>query len=127
MAEDRPDRPPPRIPYRPPGVVFIDGVFFVLTGCALFVLRRKRPHADRPLRVPGYPVVPLLFVVGEIGIVVGAFRNPEESAYGFDGEPKRHLYRVRFRQSDIWDDYGGAEHDTLDLEIFEHWLTGDAK
>ncbi|MCH8913964.1 MAG: amino acid permease, partial [Planctomycetes bacterium] len=67
------------------GVVFIDGVFFVLTGCALLVLRRKRPQADRPLRVPGYPVVPLLFVVGEIGIVVGAFRNPEVRSAAFIG------------------------------------------
>ncbi len=67
------------------GVVFIDGVFFGLTGCALLVLRRKRPQADRPLRVPGYPVVPLLFVVGEIGIVVGAFRNPEVRSAAFIG------------------------------------------
>ncbi len=67
------------------GVVFIDGVFFVLTGCALLVLRRKRPQADRPFRVPGYPVVPLLFVVGEIGIVVGAFRNPEVRSAAFIG------------------------------------------
>ena len=67
------------------GVVFIDGVFFALTGCALLVLRRKRPQADRPLRVPGYPVVPLLFVVGEIGIVVGAFRNPEVRSVAFIG------------------------------------------
>ncbi len=67
------------------GVVFIDGVFFGLTGCALLVLRRKRPHADRPSRVPGYPVVPLLFVLGEIGILAGAFAIPEKRAVAVIG------------------------------------------
>jgi APA family basic amino acid/polyamine antiporter len=54
------------------GVVFIDSVFFALTGLALIVLRKRRPRAVRPVRVPGYPVVPLLFVLGEFGILAGA-------------------------------------------------------
>jgi APA family basic amino acid/polyamine antiporter len=59
------------------GVVFIDGIFFALTGLALFVLRRRMPDAERPVRVPGYPVVPFLFVLGEIGIVLGAYADPD--------------------------------------------------
>jgi amino acid transporter len=35
--------------------------FFLTTGIALFVLRRKEPHAERPFRVPFYPVTPILF------------------------------------------------------------------
>ena len=37
--------------------------FFLLTGVALFVLRIKDPQAPRPFRVPGYPVVPAIFVL----------------------------------------------------------------
>lgn len=37
--------------------------FFLLTGIALFVLRAKEPDVPRPFRVPGYPVVPALFVL----------------------------------------------------------------
>ncbi len=37
--------------------------FFMLVGVALFVLRAKEPNAPRPFRVPGYPVVPAIFVV----------------------------------------------------------------
>ncbi len=59
------------------GVVFIDGVFFAMTGCSVIILRRKRPDGDRPVRVPGYPFVPLLFVLGEVGIVLGAYLEPE--------------------------------------------------
>lgn len=34
-----------------------------LTVSAVFVLRRKMPHATRPYRVIGYPVVPAIFVL----------------------------------------------------------------
>lgn len=36
-------------------------LFFLLTGLALFVLRFRDPDSERPFRVPGYPLVPLLF------------------------------------------------------------------
>jgi basic amino acid/polyamine antiporter, APA family len=36
-------------------------LFFLLTGCSLFVLRYKDPHRERPFRVPLYPVIPLIF------------------------------------------------------------------
>ena len=35
--------------------------FFLLTGLALFVLRRKEPAVERPFRVPLYPLTPLIF------------------------------------------------------------------
>ena len=60
--------------------------------------------------------------VGEIERVCGKFPNPEELAYGFDGLPKKSLYRVRFRQKDVWLDYSGPTEDTVDVDIYEHWL-----
>jgi amino acid transporter len=38
-------------------------VFFMLTGIALFVLRAKEPRVERPFSVPGYPIVPGIFVL----------------------------------------------------------------
>lgn len=35
--------------------------FFLLTGVALFILRRQTPEAAQPFRVPLYPITPLLF------------------------------------------------------------------
>jgi nitrile hydratase len=70
------------------------------------------------LRVPGY-------ARGREGVVerlCGEFLNPEELAYGRDGLPKRTLYRVRFAQRDLWPGYSGPASDTLDLEVYEHWL-----
>ena len=59
---------------------------------------------------------------GKIERVCGEHRNPEELAYGFDGKPLRRLYRVRFNQSEIWGHYDGPTQDTIDIDIYEHWL-----
>lgn len=37
--------------------------FFMLVGISVFVLRHRQPEARRPFRVPGYPVVPGIFVL----------------------------------------------------------------
>jgi amino acid transporter len=44
-------------------VIFAALLFYVLTATGLFVLRWKRPEAERPYRAFGYPIVPLLYVV----------------------------------------------------------------
>ncbi len=59
---------------------------------------------------------------GEIERLCGAFPNPEELAYNRTGLPAQPLYRVRFLQSQIWPDYKGAPSDTVDIEIYQHWL-----
>ncbi len=39
-------------------------IFYILTIAGVFVLRKKRPDAERPYRAFGYPVVPILYIVG---------------------------------------------------------------
>ena len=43
--------------------------------------------------------------MGVIERICGEFGNPEELAYGRDGSPKQALYRVRFKQNEVWEDY----------------------
>jgi APA family basic amino acid/polyamine antiporter len=43
--------------------IFAFLLFNALTASAVFVLRRKMPHAERPYRVWGYPVVPAIFIL----------------------------------------------------------------
>ena len=59
---------------------------------------------------------------GVIASVQGSFRNPELLAYHLSGLPNRMLYKVRFRQGDIWGRYVGPAHDNLEADIYEHWL-----
>ena len=44
-------------------VVFAALMFYVLTIGGIFVLRRKRPDAERPYRAWGYPIIPVLYIV----------------------------------------------------------------
>ncbi len=65
------------------------------------------------------------YIRGKCGVVeriCGEFRRPEESAYGRYGGGRERLYRVRFAQHEVWPDYAGPAEDTLDVEIYEHWL-----
>ena len=81
------------------GVVFIDGVFFVLTGLALLVLyiqeRRARSRSTQTDAGPQAPrlqprastllawIVLPIFIIGEVGVVIGAYLNKDvrNSAY----------------------------------------------
>jgi nitrile hydratase len=76
--------------------------------------------ADPPghIRTPWY-------IRGQQGIierVCGAFPNPEELAFRRPGLPAQPLYRVRFQQRQVWPDYPGPAHDTIEIEIYQHWL-----
>ena len=44
-------------------VIFAALIFYALTTVGLFVLRAKRPEADRPYRAIGYPALPALYIV----------------------------------------------------------------
>ena len=59
---------------------------------------------------------------GRIEGLQGRFPNPERRAYGADGRPAVPLYLVSFRQSELWEGYGGPAGDSLVLDLFEHWL-----
>ncbi|HET8549371.1 MAG TPA: amino acid permease [Bryobacteraceae bacterium] len=43
-------------------VIFAVLLFYILTIAGVFVLRRRRPDADRPYRAIGYPVLPALYI-----------------------------------------------------------------
>ncbi len=60
---------------------------------------------------------------GVIASVQGRFHDPEKLAYHKPGLPRQVLYKVRFRQADLWAGYRGPAQDQLEADIYEHWLT----
>lgn len=44
-------------------VSFVVVIFYVLTILGVFILRRKRPDAERPYKAFAYPVLPAIFIV----------------------------------------------------------------
>ena len=86
-------------------------------------VRVRNAHPPGHIRTPYY-------VRGQSGVVeriCGEFRNPEELAFDRPGTPARPLYRVRFRQQDLWPDYTGKATDSVEVEIYEHWLDAGAQ
>jgi nitrile hydratase subunit beta len=64
------------------------------------------------------------YIRGKTGVIadaVGHFPDPEMAAVG-KVPTLRELFRVRFLQSEAWRDYSGAPQDSIDVEIYEHWL-----
>jgi APA family basic amino acid/polyamine antiporter len=48
-------------------------IFYILTIMGLFLLRWKRPDAERPYKAFGYPIVPALYIVGAAVILLVLF------------------------------------------------------
>src|SRR5580693_443322 len=63
-------------------VVFAVLLFYVLTIIGIFVLRRKRPAAERPYRAFGYPFVPLLYIVAATAIMIVLLLYQTQTAGG---------------------------------------------
>jgi APA family basic amino acid/polyamine antiporter len=64
-------------------VIFGGWIFYALAVLSVVALRRKEPNLHRPYRVPGYPVVPFLFVATAGAIVINTLiATPRESTIG---------------------------------------------
>lgn len=48
-------------------------IFYILTIAGVFVLRKRRPDAERPYRAFGYPLVPVLYIAGALVILILLF------------------------------------------------------
>ena len=59
---------------------------------------------------------------GRVAGVLGEFKDPESLAYGGSGLPEKTLYKVVFRQADLWEGYAGSHDDVLYVDVYEHWL-----
>src|SRR6266849_2171794 len=64
-------------------VIFASVILYGMATAAVIVLRFKRPDMPRPYRVIGYPVVPIVFVLGIASLVVSTLlKSPRESLIG---------------------------------------------
>src|ERR1017187_6860932 len=64
-------------------VIFASWILYGMTAAAVLVLRKKRPDLYRPYHTLGYPLVPVLFVLGaSILLVSTLFDRPRESFMG---------------------------------------------
>ena len=64
-------------------VVFALVIFWATTGLAVIILRSKRPEIPRPYKAWGYPVLPILFVLINLGVFLNTiWAQPHKSLIG---------------------------------------------
>ena len=51
-------------------VSFVVVIFYVLTIIGIFIMRKKRPNAERPYKAFGYPVLPFIYIVMGISFCI---------------------------------------------------------
>ena len=66
-------------------VIFAALIFYALTTIGLFILRSKRPDAERPYRAIGYPVLPALYIVLALTVAVILLIADKTRAQAFSG------------------------------------------
>ena len=91
-------------------------------------MRQVTDLVGKPVRVktmmpPGHIRTPA-YLRGKSGVIerkIGPFGNPEQQAYGLKGDACD-LFRVRFTMAEVWGDAAERPDDTLEAEIYAHWL-----
>lgn len=83
-------------------IISADLVFYALMAGAVIVMRRKAPGMERPFRTPGYPLVPLIYIVLALLLIFDlAYLSPETSRAGYllvlSGIPVYLIWRSRSR------------------------------
>jgi len=56
-------------------VVFIGWIFYALAAASIFVYRKRFPNEERPYRVPGYPLTPLVFILAAAALVINTIAS----------------------------------------------------
>jgi APA family basic amino acid/polyamine antiporter len=65
-------------------ISFVVVLFYILTIAGIFILRRKRPEAERPYKAFGYPVLPAIYIMMAAAFCIALFiYKPEYTWPGF--------------------------------------------
>ena len=96
--------------------IFVLWVFYGMTGAAVFILRRRCPDAERPYRVWGYPVVPVLFLAVTAFLLINTLvATPGRAVAGLGliaaGLPVYAYFGRRLGAAKTGDWLGGEEHE----------------
>lgn len=64
-------------------VMFVLWIFYTMTVAGIFILRSKFKHIEGSYKVPLYPIIPLIGILGSLYIIISTlFSNPFYAIYG---------------------------------------------
>lgn len=84
--------------------VLATNVFYTLSVVSLFRLRKKYPDIERPFRVIGYPVLPIIVIIASVVIMVANFVSDPKTVIGFliplSGLPAYYFFQRYYRKKE---------------------------
>jgi APA family basic amino acid/polyamine antiporter len=64
-------------------VIFAAWIFYALNTASVFIFRRRMPHAERPYKTVGYPVLPVVFLLAAGYLIVNTvIATPTQALVG---------------------------------------------
>lgn len=60
-------------------LIFVSWIFYAMGAYGVFILRKKMKDEHRPYKVPGYPIIPLIFVIMASAFVIFTLYNDIEN------------------------------------------------
>ncbi|WPC41419.1 APC family permease [Clostridium sp. JS66] len=86
-------------------LIFVIWIFYVMTFLAVFVLRKNQPNLPRPYKVPLYPIIPAIAIIGGAYIILNTlFTQPMNAGIGIVltviGYPVYLSRKNKFKKSD---------------------------
>jgi len=86
--------------------IFALTLFYALVAASVFIFRRRLPEAERPYRTWGYPVVPILFLIGITWLIfMTIWNSPQQTGIGLGlillGVPVYMIIRSRESKSGV--------------------------
>lgn len=87
-------------------LIFAVFIYYGATTLGVFILRKKMPGVPRPYKVPGYPVVPAIFILFCIGLFINTlYSRPREAVMGLvligTGVPFYFWFKAREKRDGI--------------------------
>lgn len=64
-------------------IIFASWIFYAMSCGAVMILRRKKPDLERPYKTPGYPWVPVVFILFAVFLTINTILEaPRDAAIG---------------------------------------------
>ncbi len=64
-------------------IIFASWIFYAMSCAAVIILRKKRPEMKRPYKTPGYPYIPIIFILFAVFLTFNTILEaPRDSVVG---------------------------------------------
>ena len=64
-------------------IIFASWIFYAMSCAAVIILRKKRPEMKRPYKTPGYPYIPIIFILFAVFLTFNTvLEAPRDAAVG---------------------------------------------